>query len=316
MNKLAVAALTAGGLAVSMTGLADGPVANPYMDDQNWASCNDTNRYGYDVRTIQEQLLCLGYNPGPVDGCYGSLTRGAVKEFQSANGLSRDGVVGNQTGSALAAAYERCITPPPQPVKVITPKPVVPFHTHEAPKPPPPPVIDGGNATLSYFIEGGYAADLTDDPVDLTANDDIYLGDGAYINTGLVIGHTKSALSAMMSIGYKYNEESYNNGLLGDADAEFSTIPLNFVVFYNWNRARLGLGVTYKINPDLELSTNTSNGMGSINGERQYNDNESGPMARFDYFVTRGLYLGAVIEAIEYGGRDADNAGLHLGYEF
>lgn len=293
MNKLAVIALTAGGLAVSMTGLADAPAGNPYGSSQTWADCNDTNRYGYDVRTVQEQLLCLGYNPGPVDGCYGQRTRAAVKAYQRDNALAVDGVVGNDTGTSLAAAYQRCIATP----VTVAPPP---------PPPPPPPAlpVDPGHATLNWFVEGGYAVDIQSDYVTV-GNDEFKLGTGAYTNFGMVMGHTKSALSAMLSVGYKYHEEEFNG-----VDYEFSSIPVNFVLFYNWQRSRLGLGVTYKINPDLEIND------GGPNNE----PNESGPMARFDYFVTNGLYLGAQIEAIQYGAADqdgdADNIGLHLGYEF
>lgn len=298
MNKFAVAALTAGGLAVSMTGLADAP-APITGSAQAWSDCNDVNRYGYDIRTVQEQLLCLGYNPGPVDGCYGSRTRSAVKQFQRDNGLSVDGVVGNNTGSTLASAYQRCIQPEPV---VVAPAPVVvPVPVEPAPVPAAP--VDQGRATLNWFVEGGYATDIASDPVvgDDGDDDSLYAGDGIYGNVGMVLGHTKSALSAMLSVGYKYNEEEID----GD-DNEFRSLPVNFLMFYNWERSRLGLGVTYKVNPDLTVE----------DGDPSDNPNESGVQARFDYFFNRGLYLGAVIEEIEYGTDDADNVGIHLGYQF
>lgn len=304
MNKLAVAALAAGGLAVSMSGFADAP-SNPYGDTQSWNSCNDTNRYGYDVRTVQEQLICLGYNPGPVDGCMGSRTRSAVKQYQRDNALSVDGVVGNETGSSLAAAYQRCIAPPPAPV-VVAPPPAPVVVIPPAPAPVVP--VDMGQATFNWFVEGGYAADINADPLPAAGLDDFKAGDGIYGNLGFVIGHTKSALSAMLSVGYKYNEDD-----VAGTDYEFRTVPVNFVLFYNWERTRLGLGVTYKINPDFVINDVNDDG-----------SNESGPMARLDYFVTRGLYLGAQFESIEYDANagtpgndgDADNVGIHLGYEF
>lgn len=296
MNKLAVAALAAGGLAVSMSSFADAP-SNPYGDTQSWNSCNDTNRYGYDVRTVQEQLICLGYNPGPVDGCYGSRTRSAVRQYQRDNALAVDGVVGNDTGTSLAAAYQRCITPQ-EPVVVVptpTPTPIVVI------PPPPPPPVDMGQATLNFFVEGGYAADINGDFLVDTGDEEFKAGDGVYGNVGMVLGHTKSALSAMLSVGYKYNEDDIDG-----TDYEFRTVPVNFVLFYNWERSRLGLGVTYKINPDFVVNDTNSDSA-----------NESGPMARFDYFVTRGLYLGAQVESVEYDTNgNADNVGIHLGYEF
>ena len=46
------------------------------------------------TKDIQTWLSCNGFNPGPIDGAAGARTTAAVKRFQSANGLSADGVVG------------------------------------------------------------------------------------------------------------------------------------------------------------------------------------------------------------------------------
>ena len=56
---------------------------------------------GQTVRTIQEKLVRWGYLDGPVDGIFGAQTAEAVKKFQSKNGLSPDGVVGESTLKAL-----------------------------------------------------------------------------------------------------------------------------------------------------------------------------------------------------------------------
>jgi peptidoglycan hydrolase-like protein with peptidoglycan-binding domain len=54
------------------------------------------------VRSLQRQLVWMGFSPGPVDGRYGPLTTQAVKRFQQAHGLVADGIVGPQTHKALA----------------------------------------------------------------------------------------------------------------------------------------------------------------------------------------------------------------------
>ena len=56
---------------------------------------------GPTVREIQTRLKNWGYYSGSVDGIYGSQTEKAVRYFQSKNGLSVDGQVGNQTLAAL-----------------------------------------------------------------------------------------------------------------------------------------------------------------------------------------------------------------------
>ena len=56
---------------------------------------------GDTVRTIQQKLKRWGYYKGAVDGIFGSQTKEAVKYFQRKNGLTVDGIVGNQTLKAL-----------------------------------------------------------------------------------------------------------------------------------------------------------------------------------------------------------------------
>src|SRR4051812_41184528 len=49
------------------------------------------------VRQLQSALHGLGYNPGAIDGQFGSRTEAAVKAFQRAQGIAADGVVGDIT---------------------------------------------------------------------------------------------------------------------------------------------------------------------------------------------------------------------------
>ena len=56
---------------------------------------------GEQVKTLQRLLNAMGYDCGTVDGVFGSRTLIAVKEFQKANGLTVDGVVGGKTWNAL-----------------------------------------------------------------------------------------------------------------------------------------------------------------------------------------------------------------------
>jgi len=52
---------------------------------------------GGDVWQLQKTLETLKYNPGKIDGVFGKGTRQAVINFQKANGLTADGVVGRGT---------------------------------------------------------------------------------------------------------------------------------------------------------------------------------------------------------------------------
>jgi hypothetical protein len=59
---------------------------------------------GPEVKNLQLSLTALGYNPGKADGSYGPSTQAAVAEFQKANGLAADGVVGTATLAKLQQA--------------------------------------------------------------------------------------------------------------------------------------------------------------------------------------------------------------------
>ncbi|HEY3783136.1 MAG TPA: peptidoglycan-binding domain-containing protein [Fimbriimonadaceae bacterium] len=56
------------------------------------------------VSQLQTQLQSLGYLNGAIDGDFGPGTLAAVQQFQQAQNLTADGVVGPQTWAALAAA--------------------------------------------------------------------------------------------------------------------------------------------------------------------------------------------------------------------
>ena len=53
-------------------------------------------------KEIQLALKKAGYYQGTVDGQIGSKTKDAIKKFQSANGLTPDGVIGSRTWQLLS----------------------------------------------------------------------------------------------------------------------------------------------------------------------------------------------------------------------
>lgn len=56
------------------------------------------------IKQTQNLLDYLGYSPGTIDGINGSKTTAAVKAFQSAEGLTADGIPGENTWNALVNA--------------------------------------------------------------------------------------------------------------------------------------------------------------------------------------------------------------------
>ena len=58
------------------------------------------------VTQIQTKLSQWGYYHYDVDGVYGSRTESAVKAFQRSNGLTADGIAGNQTLAAMGISTQ------------------------------------------------------------------------------------------------------------------------------------------------------------------------------------------------------------------
>ena len=59
---------------------------------------------GWHVKRLQTLLTAAGAEPFGIDGDFGLNTRNAVRQFQAANGLEVDGVVGRMTWKALLNA--------------------------------------------------------------------------------------------------------------------------------------------------------------------------------------------------------------------
>lgn len=56
---------------------------------------------GDDVKRLQKLLFDNGFYAGEIDGIFGNITLGAVKNFQADNGIAVDGVVGRETFAYL-----------------------------------------------------------------------------------------------------------------------------------------------------------------------------------------------------------------------
>ena len=69
-----------------------------------------TGSRGEDVKTLQGRLHDLGYYTGEIDGQFGAATKAAVIEFQKANGLDADGMVGSETKALLYSVEAKAKT--------------------------------------------------------------------------------------------------------------------------------------------------------------------------------------------------------------
>jgi cell wall-associated NlpC family hydrolase len=71
------------------------------MSTMAYAAALEEGDSGQDVAQVQAKLGALGYDAGPADGEFGSMTTAAVMAFQKDRGLDADGVVGSETYRAL-----------------------------------------------------------------------------------------------------------------------------------------------------------------------------------------------------------------------
>ncbi len=58
-----------------------------------------------EIDGIQQRLFNLGFDPGPIDGILGPLTKGAVSAFQKDNELQVDGIAGRITKAKLVELH-------------------------------------------------------------------------------------------------------------------------------------------------------------------------------------------------------------------
>ncbi len=54
-----------------------------------------------EVRQAQEALKAKGFDPGPIDGIYGPLTKAAVRQYQEQNKIVANGRLGGETYTSL-----------------------------------------------------------------------------------------------------------------------------------------------------------------------------------------------------------------------
>lgn len=77
----------------------------------------------HEIYELEERLVELGYDPGPVDGVFDLLTEKGVKEFQQDEGLKPDGIVNADLWQALAKdniqPTTKSDTPPEEPIKIV-----------------------------------------------------------------------------------------------------------------------------------------------------------------------------------------------------
>ncbi len=102
MNKLIIAIAAAALSGAAMMPAAAQSAAPNAVANLNMSATPDLDRGG--VRAVQTALRAKGFDPGPIDGVVGPLTREAMKAYQSRYGMKPTGAIDNQLLFALGHA--------------------------------------------------------------------------------------------------------------------------------------------------------------------------------------------------------------------
>jgi hypothetical protein len=104
-------------ISTTIVSLISTPFINAYVDQMSPGQCIESlgRVFLYDdislgtnvttqnlkIRTVQESLKTLGYNPGPIDGVMGPKTQDAIRQFQINNNFPETGVLDKETEKLL-----------------------------------------------------------------------------------------------------------------------------------------------------------------------------------------------------------------------
>ena len=100
----------------------------------------------------------------------------------------------------------------------------------------------GGDKLGTVFFTNG-------DTADVRANQGVVLYAGAVIANGV-----DSPFETQLTIGYKFGGPSAKNG-----DVTWSSFPLEAIQLYRMNNFRMGLGLSYHMDPKLDVSMPNAN---------------------------------------------------------
>jgi hypothetical protein len=155
----------------------------------------------------------------------------------------------------------------------------------------------GGDTLVTVLFSDGSSETIK-------ANEGFYIGGGASIVTD------SKRVEIELSLAYKFSVIDADNG-----DVEFTRIPFEALAFYRWDKVRLGGGLTYHINPELEGS--------GIAAPVDVNfDDALGFVLQADYGFTDRMAIGLRYTNLKYEVRGssasakADGLGLTFSYSF
>lgn len=136
----------------------------------------------------------------------------------------------------------------------------------------------------------------------------IKANEGFFIGAGAAISNNARTVSAEITMSWKYTGIAAENG-----DIEFTRFPVDALLFYNFSKVRIGAGLTYHLNPEVEGSDAGTAFVGGGTGSVAYDDS-MGTLLQVDWRIAERLALGLRYTSLEYdvpnGGASVDASGL------
>jgi len=147
----------------------------------------------------------------------------------------------------------------------------------------------------------------------------IRAGEGLSLEIGAVLSNPNGNMDLQFLIGYKFDEDSAENG-----SVKWDTIPFTTLAMFKSKKWRFGGGVTYHLNPEI-----AGNFSGYENG-KPFKDEIAdeyksafGGVAQIQYMATNSLAIGLRGTFIEYELKDdptikakGNTIGLNFSYTF
>ncbi len=116
----------------------------------------------------------------------------------------------------------------------------------------------------------------------------IKANEGSYIGGGVGLVEVAKDVDVELTLAWKWAFITASNG-----DVTFTRFPLEALVFYKFEKVRLGGGLAYHINPKLK-------GSGDFSGLDIGYDNALGGVLQADYRITDKMNVGIRYTSVDY----------------
>ena len=129
----------------------------------------------------------------------------------------------------------------------------------------------------------------------------IRANEGLYVGGGISVLNDDKDIQFVGTVNYKYQSVSADNG-----DITWTRIPIDTLLFYRWQKVRVGGGLTFQLSPKLK----GSGAAGNINTNV---DNAVGLLLQADYLLGKvNIGLRGTLVDFKSGGATAKGNGVGI----